>query len=207
MKRLAWAGALAALLTAAPAFPQWYGGISYGSVRTSVDESRINANLVNLGFFTAATSSDTSDASVRAFAGYRVLPWLDVEAYYAELGKTKFSSTVTPAGTLSVSIDSRAYGIAALPGFSPMERLRLYAKVGIAQTEAEATPSSSGFVDTIGGVSKKHTGGVYGAGVHYDLTPKISLRAEYDVHKDLGDDRMGGKFDAKTASIGVVVRF
>lgn len=209
MKTLALLGAALATLAATPAFSQqWYGGLSYGSVRTQVDSARINDDLTgNLGFFTASTSSDTRDSGYRVFLGRSLLSWLDVEGYYADLGETRFDSTVTPTGTLSVNIKSKAYGLAALAGLSPLEGLRLYGKLGVARGESKASPSSTGFVDTLGGVNVKRTGAVWGLGAQYAITRQVSIRAEYDVHRDLGDDRMGGRFDADTASLGLLVRF
>lgn len=209
MKTLALLGTALAALAATPAFSQqWYAGASWGSVRTDVDNSRINADLVdNLGFFTAGTESDTRDSGARIFVGRKLLSWLDAEAYYADLGHTKFTSTVTPAGSLSVDIRSKAYGIAALAGGSLTGAFRLYGKLALARTESKAGASSTGFVETLGGVTRNRTGLAYGAGMQYAITPTISARAEYDVHRDLGDAGMGGKFDARTISIGALVRF
>ena len=107
MKTIGWLGVAAvAMATAAePAFAQrWYAGASYSSTRSEVDEGRIAGDLQGLGFFSASTSSDTRDSGGRFFVGCNVLPWLDAEIYYADLGKTKWDATVTPPGTLSASI-------------------------------------------------------------------------------------------------------
>jgi opacity protein-like surface antigen len=209
MKKISMAFAALAVLASGSAFSQqWYGGLAVGAARSSVDTAAIDADLTgNLGFFTSSTVSDTKDSATRMFAGRNILPWLDVEAYYAYLGHTKFTSTVTPRGALYVDIKSSAFCVAALPYFSPMPGLKLFGKAGVARVEAKAQPTGTGFVSVSGGVKERSTTGVYGAGLQYDITSSVAARVEYDVHRQLGGDSMGGKFDVKTASLGVQIRF
>ena len=209
MKKIATVIAILAGFCAAPALAQdWYAGIAFSSTRGKVDESKINDDLTrNLGFFTATTSSDVRDSASRVFAGRTVLPWLDIEAWYAQLGDTKFKSTVTPPGTLDMTITSTAYGLGVVGNFSPVERLKIFGKVGVASVESKANPVGTGFVEVGGSVKERHTSAAYGAGMTYQLQPNIAVRVEYDVHKDAGGDKMGGKFDVQAASIGVQFRF
>jgi OOP family OmpA-OmpF porin len=208
MKPLQLIAALA-MVAAAPAFAQsWYAGVSAGATRNDVDAGRISGDLANLGFLSATTSSDKSDSTWRIFAGRALLPWLDIEAYYADLGKTRWDATVTPDGMLSARIKAKAYGITAIASISPMERLRLFAKAGVARTDADASFSSSGFVELAqGSTSKRQTSGVYGIGAQYAITPRVSVRVEYDVHDKVGSDEMGGKFKVQSATVGVVLPF
>ena len=200
----------AAVLAAGPAFAQsWYAGISGGATRSEVDGARINGDLTgNLGFFSSATTSDTSGTSWRIFAGRSLLPWLDLEAYYADLGKTRWDATVTPDGTLSARIKAKAYGIAAIASLTPMEHVRVFARAGVARTHADASFSAAGFVELErDSSSKRQTSGAYGVGAQYALTPRASLRLEYDVHDKVGGDEMGGRFKVQAATLGVVLRF
>jgi OmpA-OmpF porin, OOP family len=197
------------LFAAAPAFAQsWYAGIAAGAARGEVDSGRIDADLRSLGFLSSSTTGDTSDTTWRIFAGFKVLPWLDLEAYYADLGKTNWASAVSPPGTLSARIESKAYGLAAIASLSPVERLRLFAKLGVASTDADASFSASGFVELAqGSTSKRQTSAVYGVGAQYAITPRVSVRAEYDVHDKVGSDEMGGRFRVQSATLGVVFPF
>ena len=201
--------AIAAATLAAPAFAQsWYAGVSAGASRSEVDSGRIDADLAGLGFLTSSTTSDTSGSTWRIFAGARILPWLDVEAYYADLGKTSWDSAVSPPGTLSARIESKAFGAAAIASLAPVERLRLFAKLGVASTDADASFSASGFVELAqGSTSKRQTSAVYGVGAQYAITPRVSLRAEYDVHDKVGSDEMGGRFRVQSATLGLVLPF
>ncbi len=209
MKTIGWIGVVAMAAAAGPVFAQqWYAGASYSSTRSEVDEGRISGDLGGLGFFSASTSSDTRDSGGRLFIGRSILPWLDAELYYADLGKTKWDATVTPPGTLSASIKSKAYGIAALASITPVENLKLFGKLGVARTEAKASFASSGFVDLqASGRTEHRTGLVYGVGASYAFTPRLALRFDYDVHDDLGNDEIGGKFKVQAASLGVSIRF
>jgi OOP family OmpA-OmpF porin len=116
------------VLAATPAFAQsWFVGISGGSSRAEVDTGRIDAELRGLGFLSSSTSGDKTDSTWRVFAGAKLLPWLNSEAYYADLGKTRWSATVTPAGSLSARIKAKAYGLTLVAHVDPVERLRLFA--------------------------------------------------------------------------------
>lgn len=208
-KIIGWAGVAAMALVAAPACAQqWYVGASYASTRGEVDEGRVNGDLTGLGYFSSSTSSDVRDGGGRAFVGRNILPWLDAELYYADLGKTKWDATVTPAGTLSASIKSKAYGLAALASVSPIERLKLFGKLGVARTEAKANFSASGFVDLVTRSKTEHsTSFVYGVGATWEFAPRFAVRFDYDVHDDVGADSIGGKFKVQAASLGVSMRF
>jgi OOP family OmpA-OmpF porin len=202
---------LAAITMAAatPALAQsWYVGVSGGAARGEVDSGRINGELTGLGFVSSSTSSDTSDSTWRVFAGANLLPWLRSEAYYADLGKTKWSATVAPDGFLSARIKAKAYGLTVAAHIEPLERLSLFAKAGVARTEADASFSGGGFVEIAqGSASKRETSGVYGVGAQYAITPRVSLRAEYDVHDKVGSDEMGGRYKVQSATLGVVLPF
>jgi OOP family OmpA-OmpF porin len=198
-----------AMAAATPALAQsWYVGVSGGAARGEVDSGRINGELTGLGFVSSSTSSDTSDSTWRVFAGANLLPWLRSEAYYADLGKTMWSAAVVPAGALSARIEAKAYGLALVAHIAPVERLSLFAKAGVARTEADATFSGSGFVELAqGSTSKRQTSGVYGVGAQYAITPRVWVRAEYDVHDKVGSDEMGGRFKVQSATVGVVLAF
>jgi OOP family OmpA-OmpF porin len=197
------------MAAAAPALAEgWYAGVSGGKTRSEVDSGRIDGELTGLGFISSRTSSDTSDSTWRVFVGRNLLPWLHSEVYYADLGKTSWTATVVPDGALSARIKAKAYGLALVAHIEPIDRLRLFAKAGLARTEAEATFSGSGFVELAqGSAEKRRTSGVYGVGIQYGVTPRIWLRGEYDVHDKVGSDEMGGRFKVQAATLGVALRF
>src|SRR5687767_4115812 len=97
-------------IAASNASAQAYVGASIGAANGGVDAGRISGQLVNdLGFSSASTSTDDSDFAWRGFIGYRVLPWLAVEGGYVDAGRSKWSSTVAPPGSIGASLRTRAF--------------------------------------------------------------------------------------------------
>jgi OmpA-OmpF porin, OOP family len=210
MKKIIGCLGLAALaLVSGTAFAQsWYVGASYAATKGEVNTGTINGDLASLGFSSVSTSGDEDGSGGRAFVGYNVLPWLDAELYYADLGKTSWNSTVTPPGTLSASTKSSAWGLAALASFSPMDKVKLFGKLGVAQTEAKASFSSSGFVElATSGQTETNTAFVYGVGATWEFAPRFVARLEYDVHDDVGSDSTGGSFKVQSLALGLSLRF
>jgi len=196
-------------LTGTASAEAFYAGVSVGQTRGEIDSARINNELVNkLGYFTANTQGDTNDTGGRLFAGYQLHPNLAVEASYSDLGKVQWNSTVTPAGTLSTSIRSRAYGVALVASYPFTPRLSGYLRGGVSHTESEASLTSSGFVDlNRDNFKKTSTDGAYAVGAQFAVSPKIAVRLEYENYRNLGSDEMGGKFQVSLTSIGVLFKF
>jgi opacity protein-like surface antigen len=208
-KIIGWLGFTALSLLAGPALAQsWYAGASWASTKGEVNTGSINGDLTALGFSSVSTTGDDTGSGGRAFVGYTILPWLDAELYYADLGKTSWNSTVTPPGTLSASIKSSAWGLAALASFSPMDKVKLFGKLGVARTEAKASFSSSGFVELdSSGKTVSNTSFVYGVGALWEFTPRVAARLDYDVHDDVGSDAIGGSFKVQSLALGLSLRF
>ena len=186
----------------------WYVGAAYSETRSEVDAARISRELTGLGFFSATTVSDVRDRGARLYAGRQVFPWLAAEAYYADLGKTHWASSVTPKGEIMASIRGKAYGLAALATVSPFRDVTLFAKAGLARVESKANFAASGFVDLASSnATERRNSGMYGLGARYDINQRLSVRLEYDVHTRLGGDAMGGRYDVHAAHLGLVLRF
>lgn len=197
-----------ALVSGTALAQSWYVGASWATTKGDVNTGSINGDLAGLGFSSVSTTSDDTGSGGRAFVGYSFLPWLDAELYYADLGKTSWNSSVTPPGTLSASTKSSAWGIAALANFSPMDKVKLFGKLGVAQTEAKASFSSSGFVELSSSSAKaSNTSFVYGVGATWEFMPRVLLRFDYDVHDEVGSDSTGGSFNVQSLALGVSFRF
>jgi opacity protein-like surface antigen len=208
-KIIGWLGFTAMALLSGPALAQsWYAGASYASTKGDVNTGSINGDLTGLGFSSVSTTSDDTGSGGRAFVGYTILPWLDAELYYADLGKTSWNSAVTPPGTLSASVKSSAWGLAALASISPMEKVKLFGKLGVARTQAKASYSASGFVELYSsGQTVTNTSFVYGVGATWEFAPRFLARLDYDVHDDVGSDSTGGSFKVQSLALGVSFRF
>lgn len=211
MKQILGGVAAAALLAAAmPASAAgWYAGVSLGNTYGQVNNGRIESDLRALGFSSASVSGDTKDFGGRAFLGRHVLPWLSVEGYYADLGDTNWRATTAPEGTVSARIESKAYGIALLPGFSPAKNLMVFGKLGIARAEAKASFASSGFAELESSSRKDtSTAALYGLGAAWRFEGSNAfVRLDLDSHDNLGSNEIGGKFKARAVHVGFGLGF
>jgi len=187
---------------------QFYAGAQGGYASGGPDAGSISNQLVNdLGFFTASTQVDKGDGAWRVFGGYQILPWLAVEGAYVDVGKTKWSSVVTPPGTIDVSLRTTAWtlGVAARYEFVP--KWYGYGRLSAAWTETKPSVSTSGFAESAGTPKSTRTVPAYAAGVEYAFSPRFSGRLEYEGMSDVSSDELGGKFDVNMVSIGIRFNF
>jgi outer membrane protein with beta-barrel domain len=133
------------LAAATPSFAGFYAGASIGNTTVQVDEPSF--------------SFDADDSSWKAFAGFRFLKFVGVEASYVELGSPSDGS---------VTIESKgwdAFGV----GLLPLGPFALFAKVGVMTTDTEITSLSD----------ESSTDPAYGVGAEFGFS-KIAIRAEYE---------------------------
>jgi hypothetical protein len=183
---------------------QFYVGAQGGYASGGPDAGQISSDLVNnLGFFSASTNVDKGDGAWRVFAGYQILTWLGVEGAYVDVGKTKWSSTVEPPGTLDVSLRTTAWtlGVAARYEFVP--KWWGYGRLSAAWTETKSSVSASGFAEVAGEPKARRTVPAYAAAIEYAFSPRVIARLEYEGMSDVSSDELGGKFNTNMISIGV----
>lgn len=198
---------LAAVL---PVHAQWYAGASIGQSHASADGLSLSDQLLDLGFDVTSSDNDESDTAYRVFGGWRLNRWAAVELGYADLGKRNVRATVSPAGEFGAGIRTRLGDVSVL-GFLPAwNRLALYGRAGAYTSRTRASFSGSGSVmllDGAGSQSVRRSGGLYGVGATFDITPQWVVRAEWTRYARLGNDITGGRFDADVGSVGLVYRF
>jgi OOP family OmpA-OmpF porin len=205
VSRIAMAAVFASIAGTASA--QFYVGAQGGYATGGPDAGQISSDLVNLGYFSASTNVDKGDGAWRVFGGYQILPWLAVEGAYVDVGKTSWSSVVSPPGTLDVSLRTTAWtlGVAARYEFVP--KFYGYGRISAAWTETKPTVSSSGFVETDGASSSKRTVPAYAVGLEYAFAPNWLGRLEYEGMSGVSSDELGGKFDTNMVSLGLRYNF
>lgn len=205
----------AVLLAAAPgvsaqqADPRFYVGASLGQSSVDIDGGARTAQLTALGFRAASTSLDDSDTAGKLFAGVRVLRYFAIEGSYVDLGRTSFTSTVAPDGSLKVSTKVTGWGLDAV-GILPIgERFGVFAKIGAFRAESKADYSAAGVLRLRNGTSdrKTTTDFKYGVGAEFAVLRNLAIRAEWERFQGLGNDRTGGERDADLVSIGIAFRF
>lgn len=166
------AAALAAGPSAAMAQAQdagFYLGAAYGQAKTE------DACEVSEPGFTLNACDDKASAW-KIFAGYRFNRYVAAEASYIQTDE--FSQRLTFSGVpVTLNVDAKIYGIAALGIWPATQQLSLFGKLGIARTDAEARGTVLGQTITAG---EDETGLHYGVGAMFDFTRTLGLRAEWE---------------------------
>ena len=112
----------------------FYVGVNIGATMLDIDENAYDAALSDaltqggLTALSATSSSSENDASFGAFAGYRFLPYLAVEAEWLTLGTGKYEArgdvtdgTTTDTIAFDAETDSKGVAASAL-GIWPINR-------------------------------------------------------------------------------------
>ena len=122
----------------------FYVGVNVGATKLDIDENAYDAALSaaltqnGLTALSATSSSSENDASFGAFAGYRILPYLAVEAEWLTLGTGKYEARGdvtdgTTTDTLRFDAETDAKGVSASAlGIWPINRSwDVYARLGM----------------------------------------------------------------------------
>jgi OOP family OmpA-OmpF porin len=186
--------------------PGWYGGVSLGRSVEQLGGGAVDGALANQGL-TGASSLDHHGTSYNLFAGYEITPYFALEGGYVSLGKFDFSSAVAApaADTVSGHYEARGVDAAALGILPFADKWSAFGKAGLLYAKTSLDAGSTGAV----AVSDEHhwsTGPLLGAGVGYDLTRNVALRAEWDRYFRVGDASTG-RGDIDQYTVGVAYRF
>ena len=203
---LAGLGALFAASSFAQEGGYAYGGLSIGQSRAKIDEPRITASLLSGGLTTTSMSRDERDTAYKIFGGWQFNRHVALEAGYFKLGEFGFTSTTTPAGTLTGQIKLQGMNL-DLVGTLPLgERWSAQARVGAQSAQARDTFSGTGAVSVLNpNPSKRETNFKIGAGLQYELTRSLFVRAEIERYRI--NDAVGNHGDVNVASLSLVVPF
>jgi OOP family OmpA-OmpF porin len=164
--------AASAAIASGPAWAEAEAGSGlYASL--SVGPSRFNIDC------TGASTCDRSSVGGRLLLGYRVLPYLAVEASYAELGKS--SATVDLDGdVVTAELKGRALGIGVAGLFPFGTDWTGIARAGVASTRAKAAASGLG---ASAEASETHATPYVGLGLDYAFTPNVLAGVAWDSNK------------------------
>ena len=150
------------------------------------------------GFAGPGVSCDDKDTSWKLLAGYRFSRNLALEAGYTNLGEMTARG---PGGT--ATRESTAWELVGV-GMLPMgNNFSLYGKAGVYRGDTEGRLNT---VLLTGTTDDKNTDLTFGAGLQFDMTRNVALRAEWQRYKDMGGDQVG-ESDMDVLSLGVLVAF
>ena len=146
----------------------------------------------------APGSLDEEDTAFKVGAGVQLNPYVGVEFQYVNLGE----ATYKHPGFKQIA-EVEGYG-ANLVGTIPLDRFKLYGKVGYHKLEMEISEKEVGWFDWSD--SKKDWITSYAIGATFALTPQFEIAAEYERYDDVAD-KFDANVDIDLASIGLRYNF
>lgn len=184
----------------------WYGGISIGQSKATIDDDRITRRLLGSGFTGVSIVDDEKDAGYKLYGGYRINRNFALEGGYFDLGKFGFTATTVPAGTLTGSIKLRGINLDAVGILPITDKFSVLGRIGVNYAQARDNFSGTGAVSVLDPNPRKNdTNYKYGLGIQYALTESFGLRAEAERYRI--DDAVGNKGDVDLFSLGLVYWF
>ncbi|MBT9553433.1 MAG: OmpA family protein [Hydrogenophaga sp.] len=204
---LALAG-LGALL-AAPAFAQdtshFYGGVGAGIARSANETARTTGVLLP-GVDTVSSSSDRNDNAFKVFGGYQINRNIALEAGMYSLGKSRFTTQTSPAGSLSSATKVRGLNFDVVGTLPFTQRFAGLARVGAHHAWSKEDYSGTGANAGIA-ASTKHNNTNYkvGVGLQYELSPAMWIRGEVERYRV--KDSTGRRNNIDMTSVSLVFPF
>ena len=216
--------ALAAPALAAAQASPWTVGAAIGQSKASSALVRDRESNIAPGTpSTLSTSSDLKDTAGKLWIGYRVLPWLAVEAGYADFGRQRVGTDyilnfggIVSTGTVTTQRKIDGWGVDLVAGTAVTPALRLFGKVGAfrADISTETRVSNGGsFQNPIGdslAASGSETVVKVGLGADYALSRQVSARLEWERLPKIGRGGSAattGEADQDSFWLGVSYRF
>lgn len=169
---------------------------------------------LGLEILDGSSSLDDSDTALGLTVGYKFSPYVAVEVAYLHLGEASYKASGTVSDGLGqfdinarITAKSKGPALSALGLWPINDAFDLYARLGVyfADTDIKATVSDG--VDSLSdGVSASSENLLYGVGANWNINERWSLRLDYQMFKDVGDDDKTGETDIDMISLGVFFR-
>ena len=186
------AGAVLVLggLVAASAVPAqgFYIGGSVG--QSDYDDNNAIPDLITSG------SVDGSDTGLKIFGGYQFNQHFGLELSWVDLGKAGYSGRFGALNVTGGTVETSGLNFSAVGTWPLGSNFALFGKIGFFAWESDASDVTGGlpFSGTQDGSDVS-----YGIGASFNFTKNLSMRAEWERFKAVGDIDL--------LSIGVVFKF
>lgn len=198
------AGEAAAQDPAKDAAAPWYIGVGLGRSYSKIPSDTVNQFAQGVATATGGVLVDSDDgrkASTegKLFLGYTFDPYIAIELGYATLGHADAQPSVVTGGGL-VSAELK-YKMTApyldVIGSVPLnDAWSLFARAGVTYAR----------VAVDGGPSETKIREKFGAGIGYNFTPVVGIRAEWENYR-MPDPLGDGNFRVNAAVISALYRF
>ena len=192
----------------------WFGGLSLGQAKVSID----NSGTAPAGV-TFSHTKDEKDTAYKVFGGYQFNKNFAVEGGYADFGNHSLTVSITAPtiadGSIKGSAEASGFNVDAV-GIIPLQSgFSLFGKVGAVYTTTKGSYTGSGaytsavLATAFGDLNPKSSEWnlKWGVGAKYDFTNNMALRVEYERINNVGDKNKVGESDVDMWSLGLVVRF
>lgn len=184
----------------------WYGGISVGQSRATIDDAGIAGALLGGGIATTAIADDNRDSGGKLFGGYQFNRNVALEGGYFDLGRFGFVANTIPAGTLTGNIRLSGLNLDLVGTLPITAKFSAFARLGMNYADARDTFSATGLLGVAHpNPSKRATNYKYGLGLQYAFNDSLALRAEAERYRI--NDAVGEKGDVNLVSLGLIYRF
>lgn len=202
---LAGLGAMLAVPALGQSSSHFYGGVGAGIARSANETARTTGVLLP-GVDTLSSSSDRNDNAFKVFGGYQINRNLALETGYYSLGKSRFTTQTSPAGSLSGATKVRGLNFDVVGTLPLTERFAGLARVGVHHAWSEERYSGTGAGAGVA-FSSKHNNTNYkvGLGAQYQLTPAMWVRGEMERYRV--KDITGRRNNIDVASVSLVFPF
>jgi opacity protein-like surface antigen len=196
----------AATSAAAQQKPQqqyWYLGASAGQTIIDLHDDAVPI----AGNPPSTLNKGGSSTGFRLFLGYRLARHFALEGSYLKSGGMQATRTANAGGTMSAALRVTGWSVEGL-GIVPFANgVSVFGKLGGVRATTEATYSANGVAAPADANPRYMKNSFkYGIGAFYDLSEHFSLRADYEIVKNVGNSATG-QADVKFLSAGVLYRF
>lgn len=144
-------------------------------------------------------SVDEEDTAFKIGAGVQLNPYVGIEFQYVDLGEATYKE---PGYKEIAKVDGFGANLVAT---LPLDRFKLYGKLGYHKLEFDARGKLDGF-GTVWSESKDDWVTSYAVGATFALNPQFEIVAEYERYDDVAD-KFDINVDIDLASIGLRYNF
>ncbi|MDY0067865.1 MAG: outer membrane beta-barrel protein [Steroidobacteraceae bacterium] len=169
---------------------------------------------LGLDILDGGSKLDDSDTALGLTVGYKFSPYLALEVAYLHLGEASYKAGVTVTDGVDqydldarITAESKGPALSALGLWPVSDAFDLYARLGVYFGDTDLKMTVSDGVDSLSvGASGSSQDLLYGVGANWNINERWSLRLDYQMFKDVGDEDKTGETDIDMISLGVFFR-
>ena len=186
--------------------PYPYVGLSVGQTHGTLDAAAITASQGGAGLAISGITRDQRDTGYKLFGGYQLNRHIALEAGFFHLGTLGFTSTTTPAGTLTGKSNMQGLNLDLVGTLPITDSFSAIGRIGGQYGRTRTTLAGSGAVAVINPSPSERKGGYKaGIGLQYEVSRSFFVRGEVERYRM--SDAVGGHSNVDLYSVGLVFPF